>query len=90
MIILIENIIAPTNIPRRPSLGWSGSVCAMRDLPVTPSVFAARWMLKQVQHDAGRRTPLRPLRLCVNPNNRRPNAGCSDGDVSTRTKATRS
>jgi hypothetical protein len=58
------------------------------DLPLTPSVFAARWMLKHVQHDAARSTPLRPLRLCVNPNNRRPGAGWSNGDVTTRTKAT--
>jgi hypothetical protein len=60
------------------------------DLPLTPSVFAARWMLKQVQYDAGRRTPLRPLRLCVNPNNRRPSVGWSDGEVAACTKATRS
>jgi hypothetical protein len=60
------------------------------DLPLTLSVFAARWMLKQVQHDAARSIPLRPLRLCVNPNNRRPGAGWSDGDVSARMKATRS
>jgi len=60
------------------------------DLPLTPSVFAARWMLKQVQHDAARSIPLRPLRLCMNPNNRRPNAGWNDGEVHARTKATRS
>ena len=40
--------------------------CEERDLPLTPSVCAARWMLKQVQHDAGRSIALRPLRLCVN------------------------
>ena len=52
---------------------WSDTVCGERDFPLTPSVFVARWMLKQVQHDAGRGIPLRPLRLCVNPNPRRPN-----------------
>ena len=41
--------------------------CGERDLPLTPSVSVARWMLKQVQHDVGRSIPLRPLRLCVNP-----------------------
>jgi hypothetical protein len=35
--------------------------------PLVPSVCAARWMLKQVQHDVGRDASLRPLRLCVNP-----------------------
>ena len=38
--------------------------CGERDLPLTPSVSVARWMLKQVQHDAGRNIP---LRLCVIP-----------------------
>ena len=52
---------------------WSEGVCGERDLPLIPSVFVARWMLKQVQHDAERDTPLLPLRLCVNPNPRRPN-----------------
>ena len=41
--------------------------CGEGDLPLTPSVSVARWMLKQVQHDAGRNIPPRPLRLCVNP-----------------------
>ena len=47
--------------------------CGERDLPLTPSVCAARWMLKQVQHDEGKvqhdvggNASLRPLRLCVN------------------------
>ena len=47
--------------------------CGERDLPLTPSAFVARWMLKQVQHDAGKvqhdvgwNASLRPLRLCVN------------------------
>jgi hypothetical protein len=57
------------------------------DLPLTPSVFAARWMLKQVQYDAAKSIP---LRLCVNPNNRRPSVGWSDGEVAARMKATRS
>jgi hypothetical protein len=34
---------------------------------LVPSVCAARWMLKQVQHDVGGNAPLRPPRLCVNP-----------------------
>jgi hypothetical protein len=55
------------------SLHRSDGVCGERDLPLIPSVFVARWMLKQVQHDAERDTPLLPLRLCVNPNPRRPN-----------------
>ena len=54
--------------PRR-----SDGVWGARDFPLTPSVCVARWMLKQVQHDAGRSIALRPLRLCVNPNPRRPN-----------------
>ena len=41
--------------------------CGEGDLPLTPSAFVARWMLKQVQHDAGRSISLRPLRLCVIP-----------------------
>jgi hypothetical protein len=48
------------------SLRWSNGVHGKRDLPLTPSVCVARWMLKQVQHDAGRSIPPRPLRLCVN------------------------
>jgi len=43
--------------------------------PLVPSVCAARWMLKQVQHDVGGSASLRPLRLCVNPYFRRPSAG---------------
>jgi hypothetical protein len=45
---------------RHPEL-VSGSIS-----PLVPSVFAARWMLKQVQHDVGGNASLRPLRLCVN------------------------
>ena len=52
---------------------WSDGGCGERDLPLTPSVCVARWMLKQVQHDAGGSIALRPLRLCVNPNPRRSN-----------------
>jgi hypothetical protein len=47
--------------------------CGERDFPLTPSVCVARWMLKQVQHDAGRSISPRPLRRCVNPNPRRSN-----------------
>jgi hypothetical protein len=35
--------------------------------PLVPLVCAARWMLKQVQHDVGGNASLRPPRLCVNP-----------------------
>ena len=45
---------------RHPELG-SGSISRLY-----PSVYVARWMLKQVQHDALGNTSLRPLRLCVN------------------------
>jgi hypothetical protein len=55
------------------SLRRSDGMCGEGDLPLTPSVCVARWMLKQVQHDAGRSIALRPMRLCVNPNPRRPN-----------------
>jgi hypothetical protein len=55
------------------TLHWSDGRCGEGDLPLTPSVCVARWMLKQVQHDAGRSIALRPMRLCVNPNPRRPN-----------------
>ena len=48
--------------------------CGEGDLPLTPLVCAARWMLKQVQHDVGKvqhdvggNASLRPLRLCVIP-----------------------
>jgi hypothetical protein len=61
--------IAATSMPsplasthhRRPELG-SGSIYQ----PKT-SVYVARWMLKQVQHDVGRSIAPRPPRLCVNP-----------------------
>jgi hypothetical protein len=33
---------------------------------LVPSICAARWMLKRVQHDVGGNASLRPLRLCVN------------------------
>jgi hypothetical protein len=49
------------------SLRWSDGVCGERVSPLDPSACVARCMLKQVQHDGGRRNPLRPLRLCVNP-----------------------
>jgi hypothetical protein len=58
-----------TNQIRHPEL-VSGSIS-----PLHTSVCAARWMLKQVQHDVGGNDSLRPLRLCVNPNSRRPSAG---------------
>jgi hypothetical protein len=58
-----------TNQIRHPEL-VSGSI-----LPLHTSVCGARWMLKQVQHDVGGNASLRPLRLCVNPNSRRPSAG---------------
>ena len=48
------------NVRRHPEL-VSGSIS-----PLVPSVCAARWMLKQVQHDVGGNASLRPLRLCVN------------------------
>jgi len=57
------------NVRRHPEL-VSGSIS-----PLVPSVCAARWMLKQVQHDVGGNASLRPLRLCVNPFFRRPSAG---------------
>jgi hypothetical protein len=52
------------------TLHWSDGRCGEGDLPLTPSVCVARWMLKQVQHDAERSIA---LRLCVNPNPRRSN-----------------
>jgi hypothetical protein len=52
------------------SLRRSDGMCGEGDLPLTPSVCVARWMLKQVQHDAERSIA---LRLCVNPNPRRSN-----------------
>ena len=49
-----------TNQIRHPEL-VSGSIS-----PLHTSVCAARWMLKQVQHDVGGNASLRPLRVCVN------------------------
>jgi hypothetical protein len=57
------------------SLRWSDGVFGERVSPLVPSVCAARWMLKQVQHDVGQNASLRPLRLCVNSFFRRPSAG---------------
>ena len=54
---------------RHPGL-VSGSIS-----PLVPSVCAARWMLKQVQHDVGVNASLRPLRLCANPFFRGPSVG---------------
>ena len=62
-------IRSTVNVHRHPEL-VSGSIS-----PLVPSVCAARWMLKRVQHDVGGDTSLRSLRLCVNPFFRRPSAG---------------
>jgi|JI10StandDraft_1071094.scaffolds.fasta_scaffold309438_2 hypothetical protein len=57
---------------RHPEL-VSGSIS-----PLTPSASAARWMLKQVQHDDSGdvgRNPFAPSRLRVNPLSRHPREG---------------
>jgi hypothetical protein len=71
------------------SLRWSDGVFRERISPLVPSVCAARWMLKQVQHDVGRNASLRPLRLCVNPFFRRPSVGWCPSRLSAKCFAQR-
>ena len=53
---------------RRPELVCASTPAALWSIsPLVPLVCAARWMLKQVQHDVGRSIPPRPLRFCVIP-----------------------
>jgi hypothetical protein len=53
---------------RRPELVCANTPAAPGSTSsLVPSVCAARWMLKQVQHDVGGNASPRPLRLCVNP-----------------------
>jgi hypothetical protein len=52
---------------RHPELVCASTPAAPGSIsPLHTSVCAARWMLKQVQHDVGGNASLRPLRLCVN------------------------